>query len=466
MSASRAEREKQRQIQEKCQAILGNLLREEDNKYCVDCDAKGPRWASWNLGVFLCIRCAGIHRNLGVHISKVKSVNLDTWTPEQVACLQQMGNSQARAVYEANLPDNFRRPQTDSSLEAFIRSKYEQKKYIAKEWVPPPPPKPAFDIEEERRLEKEKRKTRSKITSSVEIPQVLQQPSAVPRPHSAGPLSPSPVAVTQEAKSTHSQPQSSGTEDLLSLDISNTEQSEDPFDAFLSAPPLPVPTNNSLSSVPAGINDTTTSSNSKTSEEADFFNQTVGPDTFKANKMTKESILSLYGSSGTQPQSAPQQPSMYGLPGGMYVTPQMYPPQVGISGVPAASQIIANGITGVSPQIPGIQSSAVSMSSASNPFATLGGPAMGHDMTQHTGTWIPPTAAAVGTNPLLVAQGIGQLQQQMASLQLSGQAWNVTGVGVPQVASTGLVIGGGQPAAGMAWPNAAHGQTLSTNLWQ
>ena len=44
----------------------------------------GPRWASWNIGVFLCIRCAGIHRNLGVHISKVKSVNLDSWTPEQV----------------------------------------------------------------------------------------------------------------------------------------------------------------------------------------------------------------------------------------------------------------------------------------------------------------------------------------------------------------------------------------------
>lgn len=45
----------------------------------------GPRWASWNLGIFLCIRCAGIHRNLGVHISRVKSVNLDTWTPQQVA---------------------------------------------------------------------------------------------------------------------------------------------------------------------------------------------------------------------------------------------------------------------------------------------------------------------------------------------------------------------------------------------
>lgn len=52
-----------------------------------------------------------------------------------------MGNSRARAVYEANLPDSFRRPQNDTSLEAFIRAKYEQKKYIAKEWVPPPMPK-------------------------------------------------------------------------------------------------------------------------------------------------------------------------------------------------------------------------------------------------------------------------------------------------------------------------------------
>lgn len=55
--------------------------------------------------------------------------------------LQQMGNSRARAVYEAILPDGFRRPQTDCSLESFIRAKYEHKKYIAREWVPPPLPK-------------------------------------------------------------------------------------------------------------------------------------------------------------------------------------------------------------------------------------------------------------------------------------------------------------------------------------
>ncbi|CAH8680016.1 unnamed protein product [Schistosoma rodhaini] len=99
----------------------------------------GPRWASWNIGIFLCIRCAGIHRNLGVHISKVKSVNLDTWTPMQLAVMREMGNSRARAVYEANLPDNFRRPQTDSALETFIRAKYEQKRYIAQEYTPSKP---------------------------------------------------------------------------------------------------------------------------------------------------------------------------------------------------------------------------------------------------------------------------------------------------------------------------------------
>ncbi|KAM3834079.1 stromal membrane-associated protein 1-like [Diretmus argenteus] len=81
---TRSERERAQKLNEQHQVILSKMLREEDNKYCADCEAKGPRWASWNLGVFMCIRCAGIHRNLGVHISRVKSVNLDQWTPDQI----------------------------------------------------------------------------------------------------------------------------------------------------------------------------------------------------------------------------------------------------------------------------------------------------------------------------------------------------------------------------------------------
>ncbi|XP_028317479.1 stromal membrane-associated protein 2 isoform X2 [Gouania willdenowi] len=114
------------------QAVLNSLLALEENKYCADCESKGPRWASWNLGIFVCIRCAGIHRNLGVHISKVKSVNLDQWTQEQVQCVQEMGNAKAKRLYEAFLPECFQRPETDQSAEIFIRDKYDKKKYMDK----------------------------------------------------------------------------------------------------------------------------------------------------------------------------------------------------------------------------------------------------------------------------------------------------------------------------------------------
>lgn len=49
------------------------------NTHCVDCDALNPSWASINLGVLMCIECSGIHRNLGSHITRVRSLDLDEW---------------------------------------------------------------------------------------------------------------------------------------------------------------------------------------------------------------------------------------------------------------------------------------------------------------------------------------------------------------------------------------------------
>ncbi|CAF3930784.1 unnamed protein product [Rotaria sp. Silwood1] len=202
---SRSEREKSK-MQEKYQMILSQMLKEEDNKYCVDCDTKSPRWASWNIGVFICIRCAGFHRNLGVHISKVKSVNLDSWTGEQIASMQAMGNSRARAVYEANLPDGFRRPQADSTLESFIRAKYEQRKWIAKEWIPPEITVPIDLIESEtnqRRIETTSANER--INKNV----IKLRPFAIPIPTS------NPV---QQIVKSLSPPIENNTRDLLNLD--------------------------------------------------------------------------------------------------------------------------------------------------------------------------------------------------------------------------------------------------------
>ncbi|KAH7840107.1 hypothetical protein Vadar_012734 [Vaccinium darrowii] len=52
---------------------LKELLLQNDNHVCADCCAPDPKWASVNIGVFICLKCCGVHRSLGTHISKVIS---------------------------------------------------------------------------------------------------------------------------------------------------------------------------------------------------------------------------------------------------------------------------------------------------------------------------------------------------------------------------------------------------------
>lgn len=112
---------------------LSGLLRDPKNNTCADCKAQShPRWASWSLGVFVCIKCAGIHRSLGTHISKVKSVDLDIWKEEHLTVLVKMRNNElANCFYENKLPEGMKKPLTDNNqLQTFIRNKYEKRKWV------------------------------------------------------------------------------------------------------------------------------------------------------------------------------------------------------------------------------------------------------------------------------------------------------------------------------------------------
>ncbi|KAK9865406.1 hypothetical protein WJX84_000313 [Apatococcus fuscideae] len=108
-------------------AALKAILERAENRQCADCQASGgagrPSWASINTGVFICMRCAGIHRGLGVHISKVRSCTLDTWLQSQVDFMDQTGNAVANSHWEGKY-DGSQRPSFGPDLEAFIRRKY------------------------------------------------------------------------------------------------------------------------------------------------------------------------------------------------------------------------------------------------------------------------------------------------------------------------------------------------------
>ncbi|KAH9991192.1 ArfGap-domain-containing protein [Xylariaceae sp. FL0662B] len=125
------------------QQTIKSLLKLEPNKVCADCKRnKHPRWASWNLGVFVCIRCSGIHRGMGTHVSRVKSVDLDSWTDEQLQSILSWGNARANKYWEFKLAPGH--VPSEAKIENFIRTKYELKRWV----MDGPKPDPAtLDVE-------------------------------------------------------------------------------------------------------------------------------------------------------------------------------------------------------------------------------------------------------------------------------------------------------------------------------
>ncbi|XP_076599130.1 stromal membrane-associated protein 1-like isoform X2 [Chaetodon auriga] len=438
---TRSEREKAQKLNEQHQAILSKLLREDDNKYCADCEAKGPRWASWNLGVFMCIRCAGIHRNLGVHISRVKSVNLDQWTPEQIQSMVDMGNNRAKQLYEAHLPENFRRPQTDQAVEVFIRDKYERKKYYDKEALAtaaqksseaaPPSTSPSSQADRSRQ-EKEREKKKEEKKKEKEADKVERHNNTKQSECRASPKNSTEPAV-----------------DLLGLDApegggkgsGSAAPIGDELDIFGPMVSNPLPSSNNTQQAQSGSSTAPPQADPSTSSSASSSTSTTTTTKAEQKKLlSKDSILSLYASSsvGSQPQSQ-QQPG----PGqGMYMgQPQMQ----------FTPQGFAPGMGGAVP-----------------PTTMMGGGAMMSGMALSNGGYMGMQQQGAmpvnqGQNMYSVQQGQQQGQWNMSQMtqQMSGMAMSGGGPTPATLSQSGA------PAAG--WPTAsptASGQTLSTQLWK
>jgi stromal membrane-associated protein len=243
-------------------------------------------------------------------------------------------------VYEALLSDNFRRPQTDSGLESFIRSKYEQKKYIAREWIPPPPiTKVDWDKEIEEELENQKRKKKSATVTTTTIPEPAKSapspvanaiPAPLPKPHSpktsrldAKKISTAVATISSTTTTTSSNHSmdllglETSTPSILSTPASTVKKPVDSFDFFSdisssSSPPAVAAQTVSSNSSSTGnsINGTSKNNNSTESslkqEEDDFFNQKTLENGTEKGKLTKDSILALYGQKSAHSYTPPQ----------------------------------------------------------------------------------------------------------------------------------------------------------------
>uniref|UniRef100_A0A672ISF3 Arf-GAP with coiled-coil, ANK repeat and PH domain-containing protein n=1 Tax=Salarias fasciatus TaxID=181472 RepID=A0A672ISF3_SALFA len=118
----------------KGESALQKVLVIPGNACCCDCGQPDPRWASINLGITLCIQCSGIHRSLGVHFSKVRSLTLDTWEPELLKLMCELGNKVINQIYEARREElGARKPNPGDprhEVEAYIKAKYVDRRFV------------------------------------------------------------------------------------------------------------------------------------------------------------------------------------------------------------------------------------------------------------------------------------------------------------------------------------------------
>uniref|UniRef100_A0A8C3AN58 Un-named sa1614 n=1 Tax=Cyclopterus lumpus TaxID=8103 RepID=A0A8C3AN58_CYCLU len=120
-------------VEDLTRAITDDIRRLPGNGSCCDCGAPDPGWLSTNLGILTCIECSGIHREMGVHVSRIQSLSLDSLGTSDLLLARNVGNSGFNEILEANLLSPSLKPSQHSHMgerKDFILSKYQEVYFV------------------------------------------------------------------------------------------------------------------------------------------------------------------------------------------------------------------------------------------------------------------------------------------------------------------------------------------------
>ncbi|XP_075881231.1 arf-GAP with SH3 domain, ANK repeat and PH domain-containing protein 1 [Nelusetta ayraudi] len=124
-------------VDELARAITEDIRRMPGNNNCCDCGAPDPEWLSTNLGILTCIECSGIHREMGVHVSRIQSLSLDSLGTSDLLLARNVGNMGFNDILEANLLSPSLKPSQHSNMperKDFILSKYQDANFVRRKY--------------------------------------------------------------------------------------------------------------------------------------------------------------------------------------------------------------------------------------------------------------------------------------------------------------------------------------------